>query len=367
MKAIYSILIFAFQSIEAISQSLYKGYEKRWSVAASTGFIFAHSKDVENTKGAHPWGIQADYAWRRIDSSTYKKFYSFPVQGLSLSYFNFDNAVLGHGVIAAYFLEPEIRFGKKAGMHFRTAAGITWLSNPYDEEKNPGNNSYSTPISGYIAVSIEPYVLLSPKWQLMLSGSYRHTSNGGLKLPNKGINWITGEVTLCYFPERKIDIKPILKEYSRQPYKRYLRWDAFAFGSIRGENDSVTVVRYGVAGAGMQVAKQTGRTHAFTIAAELSYDNADKQQMKMEDQSGNGIKVGAMVGHEFLWGKYIFSQQVGIYLFDPTPFYPAWYHRWGLYYVINDKFITGINLKAHKQVANYVDVRLIYSFRRKEL
>ena len=87
----------------------------------------------------------------------------------------------------------------------------------------------------------------------------------------------------------------------------------------------------------------------------------------MEDQSGNGIKVGAMLGHEFLWGKYIFSQQVGVYLFNPTPFYPAWYHRWGVYYVINDKFMTGINLKAHKQVANYLDVRFIYTFKRKEL
>lgn len=349
------------------TQSLYAGREQRWSAAASAGFIFAHSKDVENTKGSHPWGLQADYAWRRIDSSAYKKFYGFPVQGLSLSYFNFDNTVLGHGVIAAYFLEPEVRFGSKAGLHFRTTAGVAWLSNPYDEVKNPDNNSYSSPVSGYIAVALEPYVMLSPRWQLMLSGSYRHTSNGGLKLPNKGINWITGEVVLCYFPTPKTNIKPVLDAYSSQPYERYLRWDAVAFGSIRGENDSVTVVRYGVAGAGLQVAKQTGRTHAFTLAAELAYDNADKQQMKTETGSGNGLQVGAMLGHEFLWGKYIFSQQIGLYLYDPTTFYPAWYHRWGLYRVINSKLTTGINLKAHKQVASYVDVRLMYTFKRKAL
>lgn len=367
MKTIYLILVLALQSFDTLSQNFYAGREQRWSVAASTGFIFVHSKNVENTKGAHPWGIQADYAWRRIDSSTYKKFYSFPVQGFSLSYFNFDNTVLGHGVIAAYFLEPEIRFGKRSGVHFRTAAGITWLSNPYDEEKNPDNNSYSTPISGYIAVAVEPYILLAPKWQLMLAGHYRHSSNGGVKSPNKGINWITGEVILCYFPGGKTNIKPVLDQYRQQPYKRYVRWDAFAFGSIRGADDTVTVARYGVTGGGVQLGKQTGRTHAFTLAAEFSYDNADKQQMKMEGETGNGLKAGLMLGHEFLWGKYIFSQQVGVYVYDPTPLYPAWYHRWGLYRVINDKFITGINLKAHKQVASYVDVRLIYSFKRKEL
>ena len=139
------------------------------------------------------------------------------------------------------------------------------------------------------------------------------------------------------------------------------------FGSIRGVNDSATVVRYGVAGAGTQVSKQTGRTHAFTAAIEFSHDNGDKQQMKKEGISASAVKSGIMAGHEFLWGKYIFSQQIGVYIFDRTPYYPAWFHRWGFYYVVNDRFIAGINLKAHKQVANYADVRLIYAFSRKEL
>jgi len=355
-----------FICFESSSQIVYTTKEKRWSIGASKGFVFAHSKDVENTKGAHPWGIQADYSWRKTDSFTYKKFYGFPQQGLTLAYFNFDNMVLGHGVLAAYFLEPEIRMGRKAGIHFRAALGPIWLSNPYDEQHNPDNNSYSTALSGYAALSLEPYLLVAPKWQLMLSASYRHTSNGGFKLPNKGINWITGEVMLCYFPNPKIDIKPVLKQYMQQPYKKFLRWDIFIFGALRGIDDTTTI-RYGVAGTGIEVSKQTGKTHAFTVGVELYYDNADKQQMKIEGVSKSGIKSGIMLGHEFLWGKYIFSQQIGVYLFDPTPYYPSWYHRWGFYRIVNDKFMAGINLKAHKQVANFFDLRLIYTFHKKGL
>ena len=355
-----------FSCFESSSQSFNTANEKRWSVAGSKGFVFAHSKDVENTKGAHPWGIQADYSWRKTDSFTYKNFYGFPVQGLTVSYFNFDNAILGKGIVTAYFLEPEIRFGKKAGVHFRTALGAIWLSNPYNAQHNPGNHSYSSYLSGYVSVAAEPYLLLLPKWQLMLSANYRHTSNGGFKLPNKGINWITGEVMLCYFPTQKKDITLVFQQYMQQPYKKFLRWEAFLFGAVRGIDDTTTT-RYGVAGGGIQAGKQTGKTHAFTLALELYYDNADKQQMKIEAASNSGIKCAAMMGHEFLWGKYIFSQQVGVYLFDATPYYPSWYHRWGLYCIINDKWMAGINLKAHKQVANFVDVRLIYTFNKKEL
>jgi len=364
MKTIYLWGMLTFICCRSLSQNLYALNEKRWSVAASAGFIFAHSKDVENTKGAQPRGIQADYSWRKADSATYKKFYGFPVQGITVSYFNFDNDVLGHGTPVAYFIEPEIRINRKLGCHFRTAVGVIWLSNPYHSQNNPGNNSYSSSISGYAAVSAEPYFQLFPKWQLMISGSYRHTSNGGFKLPNKGINWITCEVILCYFPEQKNDIRPVLRHYVQQPYQKFLRWDAFMFFAARGIDDTTTL-RYGVAGAGLQISKQTGKTHAWTAAIEIYYDNADRQQMKTEGVSATALKSSIMLGHEFLWGKYIFSQQIGIYLFDFTPYYPSWFHRWGLYRTLSDKWMAGINLKAHKQVANFIDLRLIYTFRKK--
>ena len=366
MKVFYLCSLLTFACLESPSQNFYPVGEKRWSIGAAKGFIYAHSKDVENTKGSHPWGIQADYSWRKTDSSTYKKFYGFPVQGVTVSYFNFDNNILGNGIVGAYFLEPEIRISKKAGVHFRAALGAIWLSNPYDAQNNPDNNSYSTSISGYVSLAIEAYAQMLPKWQFMFAGSYRHTSNGGFKLPNKGVNWITGEVILCYFPTQKTDIRPILMQYKQQPYEKILRWDAFVFGAIRGIDDTTTI-RYGVAGSGIQVAKQTGKTHAFTLATELYYDNGDKQQMKKEGITRSGIKCGAMLGHEFLWGKYIFSQQIGFYLFDVTPYYPSWYHRWGFYRIVHDKWMAGINLKAHKQVANFIDLRLIYTFRKKEL
>jgi len=213
---------------------------------------------------------------------------------------------------------------------------------------------------------VQPYFLVLPQWQLMIGGSYRHTSNGGFKLPNKGINWITGEVILCYFPNGKTDIYPILKHYLQQPYKKFLRWDVYVFFAARGIDDTATV-RYGVTGTGLQMSKQTGKTHTYTGALEAYYDNGDVQQMKIEGISKSGWKSSVMIGHEFLWGKYVFSQQVGVYLFDFTPYYPGWFHRWGLYRKVGDKFMAGINLKAHKQVANFVDFRLIYVFGKKEL
>ena len=333
-----------------------------WAIAPSTGTIFVHSKDVENTSGARPFGIQLDYAWRKTDSITYSKFFGLPTQGVTLSFFDFDNAVLGYGANLAYFIEPEIRFNSRSGLNFRTSAGVCYLSNPYDTINNPTNNSYSSNFSFYLAVGMQAYFQLTDSWEAGISGTYRHTSNAGVKLPNKGVNWITGELMVKYYPRRKVPVKPYLDQYRSTPFTKKNRMDLYAFGSVRSISTD-EADRYPVAGLGLTYSKQTGRTHAFTIGAELYKDLAVEQQLKIDSiTNANAVIAGILAGHEFLWGKFIFSQQLGVYVYDQTPYYPAWYHRWGLMYRFTPSLMAGVNLKANKQVADFPDVRLVYTF-----
>jgi hypothetical protein len=67
-------------------------------------------------------------------------------------------------------------------------------------------------------------------------------------------------------------------------------------------------------------------------------------------------------GHEFLLGKFIFSQQIGYYLYKPAPYDRDWFHRWGIMAKVNKHWWAGFNLKAHLQVADFIDVRVIYSW-----
>jgi hypothetical protein len=69
-----------------------------------------------------------------------------------------------------------------------------------------------------------------------------------------------------------------------------------------------------------------------------------------------------MLGHDFLLGNYVFSQQLGYYLFNETNYFNSVYHRWGLLYKTKSNLNFGINLLAHAQVANFIDLRLVYSF-----
>ena len=87
-------------------------------------------------------------------------------------------------------------------------------------------------------------------------------------------------------------------------------------------------------------------------------DNGTGYVLEQEGKDDAPIKTGIALGHEFLLGKFLFSQQFGVYLNNPNPRHSDFYQRYGLVYRINKFFNAGINLKAHGHVANFLDFRL---------
>ena len=73
-------------------------------------------------------------------------------------------------------------------------------------------------------------------------------------------------------------------------------------------------------------------------------------------------KISLALGHEFLLGRFLFSQQFGIYLYKPYRVGDDVYQRYGLVYRATDRFQVGINLKAHKHVADFLDIMLGMNF-----
>ena len=168
------------------------------AVGIQHGFIFAHSEAVQNTSGANPTGAEISLAWQRNDSATWVLCNCYPRKGLLISYYDFDTKILGKGFTAAYFLEPNYRVGKNIFFSFIGSAGLSWLTNPFDSISNSTNQSYSQYLNGYLRVGIGLWFRLNDQWWMQSSANYHHESNGGMKNPNKGINWPTAGIALSY-------------------------------------------------------------------------------------------------------------------------------------------------------------------------
>lgn len=329
------------------------------------GFIFAHSEDVQNTSGARPTGIETILSWQRNDSAIYALCRCYPRQGLLLAYYDYDVDLLGQSGTAAYFLEPTYRISDRVLFSFKGAAGLSYLNNPYDSITNPGNQSYSTHMSAYLLVGVGAWIQLSELWWLNPSVNYQHISNGGSREPNKGINWPTAGVAVSYQPSSRPWYTGT--RTSEKYWKNYSnRYDVALLGTIRrGYDEAGDRERYGLAGLAVQAGKQVGRLSMLTLGAEAYHDEELKDKLRREGLDASPVKAGLMLGHEFLLGRFQFSQQLGVYVFDQTPYYDRIFHRWGLQYRINRHFSAGFNLLAHRHIAEVVDFRVAYTFQKR--
>lgn len=343
------------------------GQERIFSVTGGLqhGFVFAHSPEVENTKGANPTGVEMLLGWQRTDKGVWDLCNCFPRKGLLLAYYDYDSEILGRSYTAAYFLEPTYRISKNAFFSFKAAAGLSYLTNPFDSVKNPTNRSYSTYLSGYLLVGAGIWIRLSDHWWLNATANYQHESNGGIQQPNKGINWPTAGLAVSY-------------QYNPRPYytgvrnkekfwKDYsIRWDLGVMGiAKRVLDENGDSKRLPLFGLHFQGSKQVGRINALTAGAEIFLDRALHMQLKIDSVDASHVRAGILVGHEFILGKFLFSQRLGVYLFDETPYFDRIYHRWGIQYRINPQWGAGFNLQAHKQVADFVDFRISYSWQKR--
>ncbi len=322
------------------------------------GSIFAHSESVENTAGSNPFALQIDATWQKISQKTWENCNCYPKIGFLFNYTNYDNAVLGQSIKLAYFLEPSFNITKHFQLALRGTMGVAFLSNPYNDISNPNNQSYSLPVSAYLAVGGGTNIKISSKWALGVFAHYQHISNGGMKEPNKGINWLTTSLNIIYTPNPTEIPQRARKLFDKkQPIRTEIQFFGTNRPAIIGDKDRKFM--FGILG---QFSKQVSKLSALTWGLEAYYDGAMAQKMKIENVNGDGWRVGTMAGHQFLLGKFTFSQQIGVYLYQNNPYFSTWYHRWGVMYYPKQRFGVGFMLKAHQQVANFLDIRVGYKF-----
>lgn len=318
------------------------------------GFVYAHTIGVQNTTDSRPLMIQAAYERYNTDTNTFDKWHCFPHHGILFTYTQYQLPVLGESISLAYYLQPDYHFSNKYSVGLRAIAGASWNSKGKSNDRIPENQSYSEHMNAYLGIGLHSGILITPAWELNLVADFNHISNGGWSKPNKGINWVTSGIGIKYFLDRAG-----LPDYSMRiprKIKKQFRAGMSVFHSYymisSVQNDLYPVSGLSVTGS------YYGILSGWTAGTEFTYDKGIKEQEKLNSTSPNLFSVTA--GHEFILGKFIFSQQLGYYYYKQNTCYSSFYHRWGLEYYPIRKLGVGINMKVHGETANFLDARLVY-------
>jgi hypothetical protein len=360
-RIIDSLIAFLFITNSVLAQDSLKSKTFfSYGLQANYGFVFAHSNDVENTANSFPRGFTTTFNWQRTDKQILDQYNCFPRQSLLVAFYDFDNSILGHGVNVAYSLEPHFMMSSHLSFYPKVSIGAALLSNPADPIKNPTNKSYSLPASAYLALGVGLRWQFNSSWAVNLLAEYQHVSNGGLREPNLGINWPTVGLGIEYSP-KGLTLQKYERTKESSTTHRSLRFDLALFGIVKGGNIKEVRMYEPIVGLHFLASKQVSRLHAWTAAIEVYRDQFLIERLSSEAIQAGGMRSGVLAGHEFLMGRFVFSQQLGIYLLGQYN-NDLLYHRWGLQYSFLPRWSVGVNLKAHKQVADFTDVRVSYTF-----
>jgi len=334
-----------------------------FNVNLHKGFIIAHYPELQPISSTHPQGIEATLAWHLLKQDTWKYCFCYPRTGVSLLYINYLNPeVLGSSLSTYLFIEPVVGAGRKWNGSFRFGIGPAYMTQVYDEETNPENVMYSSPLSFIVLLNTMVNYQASDRFYLSLSANYNHISNAGISEPNKGINFPTASLGIGYYlnTPRFID----WERPSDLLYDTKNRFDFYSFAT--GKSARRGGVRYLVAGGGINYSRMVGRINAFSMGAEYVFDGAAQQKIARWELTHNGERMkpdymAMQLGHELILGRFNFYQQLGVYLYSPYKRMNPVYQRFGLNFNITNNIFLGINIKAHRHVADFMDFRVGYS------
>ncbi len=327
-----------------------------YSLGLHQAFVLVHSESVRPVENSYPRGIQGDVSWQQRSEEAWNMCRCFPKVGASLQLWDFDTEVLGYGANAYFYIEPEYGSSKFFSFSFRGGFGASFLSNPHDSIENFNNQSYSTHLAFSLVLALKAGFRISEKTRLDISPYYNHVSNGGTKKPNAGINYPSIYIGITHYPQ-----SPEFRNYAPTKWKKEDRLKRLDLTPFIAQEQVKQGVRVFSPGMEIKGSRQFARINALTLGLEYLEDNFAKYRFEQDSIVGQWRTFSTAIGHEFLLNRLIFSQQIGLYLYNPDWDGTSWYHRWGLIYYPHEKFALGVNMKAHKHVAYLIDFRVTYS------
>lgn len=324
------------------------------------GNIALHNNSILHLITGHPEGFIVSWNQKTFGEEQWQQRYNYPDYGLSFSYQNLKNEVLGNNYALYahynfYFLNRDLMV--------RIGQGFAFTTNPYDKVENFKNIAFGSKFMS------STYVMLNYKKERLIEGfgiqaglSLIHYSNANVKAPNTSINSITFSVGVNYEfnksdPEYKYHLSD---EKFTQPIKYN-----FVFRSGVNESDVVGSGQFPFYILSAYADKRVNHKSALQFGADVYFSNFLKELIYYNsvafpnndiDANTDYKRVGIFLGHELFINKISVVTQFGYYVYYPFDFEGRTYQRIGLKRYFGEKWFGALTLKSHAAKAEAVEL-----------
>ncbi len=362
--------LIVFIAIVFIAFPLYGQHLKRsqyqLELKSGSGFLIAHRASMRHLLKGNAVMYEASLVSKDTRLDHLGHFYGTTELGVNLHYMNVGNM---EEIGACFGLYPSIRIPLSKWEHgpkLKIGAGLGYVRKPFHQETNNQNIAIGSYMNALIQFCLQDEISIKDKHFIKYGIGMTHYSNAAFSAPNLGMNIPT--MNLAYAFQIK---PPVLNSpyswivFDPSTYSFSRTHEVFGFLGAR-EVSLHDRKKYLVGSINYQHFHQFSGKLAWTTGADLFGNSSLMAEADAPDHSLVNMQFGGFAGLEILFNSSSIFMQYGVYVFSPYKGNGATYNRIGFRNRRPNGLIFHIGLKTHLTVAEYFELGIGYSFKRKE-
>ncbi len=358
-----SILCFFGYSVKCQSfyDKLYFTFQPEYAT------LVAHHKELKSLSLYNFPNLELNIYRQTTGDAEWEKRWNYPQSGISLYYNGLSNKkVYGEAFSILPFQSFTFFRHLRHEQRLMIAAGLGYLSHPYDSLTNPENIAIGSHFNFAAKFQYSFLYRIKPTIGLSVGTSFGHFSNGATRYPNWGINVWSFSVGLHVKLNQKLI--PFVDPPANIFNKKWIPYIWGAWGTKQNSQSDPKL--YNATSFGFGISRNYRYGKEWMTGIDVFWDYTDKIEFNNKQEFPNNFQLfkwGLYGGHE--WGMNRFSAvfQTGIYLYQYSYFSKRKtdpiYSRVAFRYKITNGIQANISIKSHFARADYIEWGLVYKFK----
>ena len=321
-------LYFAIFLCNAFAKYHYKpvySYPSRlgFDVDLQIGKVWKHTTNFRPTINGPSYAGEVNVFKQTDGSKSWQKKLHYPEIGGGLWFVvHHDRDTIGSAVAPYIYWKYSFLRSRFVDFNMKMGIGIAYATKKFEKNKNEIHNAIGSNINAYIQLRIGLEWKLAQRLRLVTAFTYNHYSDGAVKLPNLGINTMTGTVGLIYYPNiEKYKLVMHQDSFSKKPTYKNELFARATIGFLDVINNLIPEKTYLMQSTSIGYTRYLNITNKLSASANLDFNfgepsiyvNTLVSENKLLKKAATNLSVS--ISDEILIGRVAMHLELGAYLY----------------------------------------------------